>query len=82
MKACPVCGNDRAELLASTNVESGARRRVFHVSCPACPTRYEIPFELLTNLTADAVRAPALKARWRRLMQETASRGEKMTRLY
>jgi hypothetical protein len=52
------------------------------VNCPACPTRYEIPFELLTNLTGNAVHATGLRARWLDLMQETASRGEKLTRLY
>jgi hypothetical protein len=58
------------------------RRRVFYVACPTCPTRYEIPLELVTKLTGNAVQAPSLRTRWVRLMSEAAARGEKLTRLY
>jgi hypothetical protein len=82
VKACPVCGNDAAEFLASVNFSSGVRRRTWYVNCPSCPTRYRISLELLSQLAGNAMKAPGLRARWVRLMAEAAARGEKLTDLY
>jgi hypothetical protein len=82
VKACPVCGNEAATFVASGGKESGVRRRTWYVTCPSCPTSYEVSLELLHQLASHAAQAPPLRARWLRLMAEAAKRGEKMTKLY
>jgi hypothetical protein len=82
MKACPVCANEAATFASQGGQASGLRRRSWYVSCPTCPTSFDISLELLHQLAGSSAQAAQLRARWVRLMAEAAKRGDKMTHLY
>ncbi len=82
MNACPVCGDETATLTVQGGHQSGVRRRSWYVSCPSCPTSFDISLELLNRFAESPAQASQLQTRWVRLMAEAAKRGEKMTHLY
>lgn len=82
MNACPVCLNQEAKFSSQAGQASGLRRRSWYVTCPTCPTSFDISLESLHQLAGGPAQASQLRTRWVRLMAESARRGEKITHLY